>query len=279
MKKLVITTVVLGSLLLIVGGSLMGYGLVKGHANAEKVTTPFTISTDVKDINIDLKITDLEFKVSEGDEKKVVCEQTEKIVHEVNIDPEKKTLSITQNDKRAWYEKWFDWSLSFLKATVYLPAGEYGDLKIESSTGNVIIDEGFTFNSVDIKLSTGNVNVKATSLNDFNVESSTGRVKLENCFAKNINIENSTGGATLTNVVASENLKISCSTGDVDLSKVDGQTIDIHTSTGDIEGTLKSSKKFETHTSTGSVHVPDSDPSAGLCKLDTSTGDIHITIA
>ena len=278
MKKLVITTIVLGSLLLIGGAALVGYGYAKGYANVEKITTPYEISTEINNINIDLNVTDLEFKVSEGDEKKVICEHTEKIVHEVNVDTENKTLSIKQNDKRAWYEKWFDFTVSYLKATVYLPAGNYGDLKIESSTGNIRMDEGFTFNSVDIKISTGNINAKISSVNDFKVDASTGKVELENSTAKNYDIKTSTGLVKLTNVVAIEHMKVHCSTGGIKLSSVDAKTLDLKSSTGDIEGSIKTAKKFEAEASTGSVKVPPSDPSAGLCKIKTSTGDINITI-
>lgn len=43
------------------------------------------------------------------------------------------------------------------KITVYLPKGEYAVLSINGSTGNIEIAEDFSFESVDIAISTGDV--------------------------------------------------------------------------------------------------------------------------
>ena len=105
----------------------------------------------------------------------------------------------------------------------------------------------------------------------------TGSLLLKNVYVeREIGIERGTGDVTLTSVIAGE-FDIETSTGDVELNLSDAESIEIETDTGRVDAVLLSEKFFQCESSTGSVKIPDT-RSGGICKVTTTTGNIHITI-
>ena len=197
-----------------------------------------------------------------------------------------------------------------------MPAGEYGDLGIDSDTGDVQISAEFKFASMDIRESTGKVTNCAsvtgtmqikTSTGDITVEKvsagamelavstgriivrdvscqgdvtvnvSTGKAGLTNVECRNLISDGGTGDLSLDNVIAAEAFSIERSTGDVDFEGCDAAEITVTTDTGDIRGSLLSDKVFIAETDTGRVDVPHT-TTGGKCELTTDTGNIKISI-
>ena len=67
------------------------------------------------------------------------------------------------------------------------------------------------------------------------------------------------------------------STGDVKFTLCDAGELFVKTTTGNVIGSLCSEKIFMAKASTGKVEVPKS-VTGGICEIETSTGDIRITI-
>ena len=314
MKKGLVALLVIGIMLLIVGGIMFGVSFSKAKIHTTQIDRTENVDAEFTNININTTITDVEFKVSEDSKVKVVLKEAEKLAHEVKV--ENDTLNVIQKDTREWYEKIFSFNLGFMKAVIYLPAKAYGDLKIDSSTGDIRIPHDFSFNSIDIDLSTGdtyissnvsntlkidastgdtnlsnmsakNIDIKASTghvfLNDVTVSEtikldlSTGRTQFENVTAKNYIHDSSTGRVILKNVIVEEEMDIDTSTGDIKFEDCDAQRITIEVGTGDVTGTLLSPKIFQVRTDTGKVNVPTS-TTGGLCKIDTDTGNVSIKI-
>ena len=277
-------------------------------------TNTYEITDSFKNISIETDTADIDFVVSDNDKISVVCKEQENYKHNVCVLDG--TLQIKLEDKRQWYEHI---GINFLntKITVYLPQGEYGDLNVKNSTGDIKIAKDFSFKSIDINGSTGHVTNLASVQNGIKIKRSTGNIKIENITAysldltvstgrinvKNIKCENdikikvSTGKATLTNaecknlvtdgntgdftlenVKCSEKLTAQRSTGDVTLNLCDAKEIAVKTDTGDVTGTLLSDKIFIVSTDTGKVDVPKS-TTGGKCEITTDTGDIKIKIS
>lgn len=313
MKPIILLPIILGSALLIAGGVILGVGIASS-ASIPPVTKTYDLTDDFNKININTTISEIEFKTSEDANKKVVCQETEKDIHDVKVDDGE--LKIKYNNTRKWYERIFNFSFHKIKVTVYLPAGEYGDLAIDSDTGNIIIPEDYTFATLSTKVDTGNVKydckvkedaivtsstgditftnltaknltAKASTgkikLNSVNVnemvtiKTSTGNISLTDTTSKNMDIQASTGSVTLTRTIIQEHLKIKTSTGDVKFDRSDADTIEVKTSTGDVRGTLLTDKVFYAETDTGHINVPKS-TTGGLCEIKTSTGDINVQI-
>ena len=314
MKKLALILVpcIIGSLVLTAGGVILGIGIGaavrNGDGHLEEKT--FVLEDNFENFAIDLDTSKLEFKV--GEEKKVVVKEAKNINHEVSVGDN--SLKIKETDNRKWYEHMFTFNLK-QSITVYLTATDFDEINIKTDTGEIVIPENFSFNKMDIKLSTGDLYSKASvsgattiesstgDLNlmgmhtnslkmkastghmvlkdvevaeSINLEASTGDMYLENVHAKNIETKTSTGKVKYVNSVFTENLKSVASTGDITFTDSDAATIDVDTDTGDVKGTLLTGKTFQVSTHTGKINVPAT--SGGLCKISTDTGDIIIQV-
>ena len=311
---IVAASLVLGGAL-IFGGAMMALNWsFLGFSTVKYETNSYDIEANFKDISIVTNTADIVFVPTEGVERMVVCSEHVKEKHFVKVID--RTLIIELEDTRKWYDYigigWGGGS----KITVYMPAGEYGSLFVKSSTGKLELPEEFTFESIDVSKSTGNVtsrasasglikiktstghitlenvsagaldlrastgNITATGIDckgEMEVEVSTGKVELSDVICRTLDSEGDTGDILLRNVVAGGVLSIERSTGDVTFDGSDAAEMFIETDTGDVKGTLLSEKVFIVRTDTGKVDVPKS-VVGGRCEIETDTGNIIITV-
>ena len=268
MKKLLLIPIIVGGAVLITGSIIFGLAFAN-QSKTELADQTFDINETITNFDFNLSTADLLFK--ESDSAKVVCRDSEKEYHEVTI--KDGTLKINYVDTREWYEKIFNWSTEQRKVTVYVPAGEYGDLNIKSSTGNITVPHDFSFTNFKADVDTGNYAIKSNVTNTIDLESSTGAVFLDDLSAKEIKIKCSTGRVGLTKVNVLEKITISSSTGKQKVTDTKCQNIEIKASTGDIVFTNTIVEKhIQVKTSTGMVTFYDSD--AESLNIKTDTGDV-----
>ena len=277
-------------------------------------TNEYQISEEFSGIAVGTDVADVAFAVSEDGKCAVKCEEESKRKHTVTV--KENTLVIKMEDNLKWFER-IGIHFAAPKITVYLPKGEYNEILIREATGDVQIPKDFTFKTVDISLSTGNVDFFASVSETMKIKGSTGHVRIENVLVgaldlsvttgsitasnvvcqgdaaiqvstgktnltqiscKNLTSDGSTGDIALTDVIVTEKLSVKRSTGDVRFESSDAGEIFMKTSTGAVTGNLLSEKIFVTKTNTGKVNVPGT-VSGGKCEITTSTGNIKITIS
>lgn len=282
-------------------------------STTKHLTNIYEITDAFENISIDTKTADVAFYLSADGTCKVVCEEDQKLLHTVTVSGN--TLSVNLVDNRAWYD-YIGISTGKTKVSIYLPNSEYGLLDVKNSTGDVEIAKDFSFESIsvslstgdvrcfadvsghfmikantgdvtlekvdvgslDIKVSTGAVNIaEVISSADVKIEVSTGKTNISGLKCKNFLSDGGTGRITLKNVVASGKFDIERSTGEVIFEGCDAAEIYVDTDTGDVRGTLLSDKIFTVETDTGKVDVPRS-ISGGICEIETDTGDVKISI-
>ena len=314
MKGLVASLIVVGSLLLVGGGTVFAIGVARANKDANVVTKEYPIE-GYSNVNIDLQTADLEFKVSTDGTRKVVCVEREKRYHTVNV--ENDTLVIKGFDSRKWYENVFSFDWKPMSVTVYAPSEAYNEGVIKTDTGNIVIPSDYTFDKLNVEASTGNINVKSNVTTTTNVKASTGNVSLEmktknltvntstgdvdlnkvdveekaiintstghihltETKAQNMELKASTGNVKLINTIVEENMNIKTSTGDVRFDDSDANVlIEVKTSTGDVEGTLLTGKNFQLSTHTGYIKPVESVTGLGTCKVTTDTGNIKLSV-
>lgn len=318
MKKRTKKWLITGACLIFVGLIFLTGAIFMGNFDFEKIsmidfyTNEYEISEAYNNISIETKMADIEFITSQNAQTKIVCYEKHKLVHSVSV--EDGTLVIENFDTRKWYE-YINFNFERPKLTVYIPSGSYGNLNIKGTTGNVILPKEFTFENIDVSVSTGKIKSFAGAAGDVKLKASTGDIfawgiTAGSCEAKvstgNINISNietecdvkayvstgktiitytkcqniestgSTGSISLQNVSVAQKLFIERTTGNVELDNSDAKDIYIKTDTGDVKGTLLSEKVFITKTDTGKVSVPYSVTTGGKCEIITDTGDIEI---
>ncbi len=315
MKSAVKIWIIIASVLVIVGVAVFSVALsINGGFEMKKyLTKTYDKLDNFNEIYINTTTADINFLKSTDGKAKVVCYEDEKEPHIVEVKGGK--LSIEVQNNRKWYD-YISFGFRSPNITVYLPNEDYGALSVKSSTGNVSINKDFTFSTVevtgstgdvncyasaseikihlstgdievegvtaknlDLKVSTGEIEVENVSVeNDINIKFSTDDTSLQNVTSKNLTINGGTGDIDLNNVVLSGKMNITASTGDVYFYKSDASEIKVDVSTGDVKGSLLSSKIFMVDTGTGKKLVPKT-TEGGVCEITTSTGDIIITIA
>ena len=278
-------------------------------------TNTYEISEIFTNISIATDTADIVFLPSHDGKCRVECCEEEKAKHSVTV--QDGTLTIQLIDERTVedYIPYIGINIGSPKITVYLPEGQYASLSLSGSTGDIEVPEAMQFEDVDISFSTGDVSFFASAASvkiktgtgsilmehasagaldlsvstghitvsdvicegNVQVSVSTGKVSFTNLRCQNLLSQGNTGDILMENVIASDSFSIERTTGDVALVRCDASEIFIKTTTGDVHGSLLSEKMFIAQTDTGDVTVPRIS-SGGMCQIDTTTGDIYITL-
>ena len=287
------------------------FGMLGGEKGETKT---FEITESFRNISISADIEQIALRPSEDGKCTVVCTEKEKETHTVSV--QDGTLAIQRVDLRKWYEHISLFSFGAETITVYLPQREYAALSIEDSTGDISIPADFAFDSIELRLDTGDADCRAsvsgllriqTDTGDIDLEGlrageldlavstghigvrsvgctgnigvrvSTGKANLSDVTCRSLSSTGDTGDITLENVLASETISVNRTTGDVRFVHADAQELTIETDTGKVTGSLRSAKVFIARSDTGRIDVPET-TSGGTCRITTDTGDIHIEI-
>lgn len=304
---LAIGCIMFGSVMLVLKWDFRQLSTTKFETNTHDIALPYTNVSIVGDT------ADIVFLPSDDGAVKVVCYEQKNLRHNVSV--QDNCLIIHLSDTRKWYEHiGIVWGTPAI--TVYMPKGAYGNLVIKTDTGDVEIPKDFTFESMNIQGSTGDVTNYASTANDIKVRVSTGNIRMETVTVQsldlavstgkvtatditcagdmavsvstgkvaltNIRCENllssgNTGNISLNNVIAKNKFSIVRTTGDVTFDQCDAAEIFVTTDTGHVKGSLLTDKVFITQTDTGRVTVPET-VNGGRCKITTDTGDIHIRV-
>ena len=254
----------------------------------------FEISESFNEIYVDISDADLTFVSTDEESVRVVCEnEKKKLSHSAEVKDGR--LEISLNDERKWYD-YLTFSFKTPRIFVYLPEVEYASLLIKSDTGDIVIPENFKFDTVDVSLSTGDVDFRA-SANDFiKISASTGDVELSGVSAKSIDVSLSTGDVELENCEA-EGISIKTTTGDIEAAglRIDG-AFSTKVSTGDTELSDVICKSYTSEGSTGEItlnrfvceglmsierdtgNVTLRDSDAGEILIETDTGDVSLEL-
>ncbi len=316
-QKITLLPLILGIILVISGLFVAGFAFgnaswditnlstTKYETNVVETSEPFT------SLHVDVVTSNVEILPSENDLCKVVLYEDEDNNHIVLI--KDGALCIEPQDKN---KPQIGINFDNPKITVYLPVDSYSELYIKSYTGDVTVDDDFSFGRIDIILSTGKANLFASATEYIKVTSNTGSINLKSVSADEIILNTNTGRITasdldsrgkleinvdtgkvlvehsncqsfvslgdtgdisLVDLIVNGRLSVERSTGDVWLDRCDGEDIYIHTDSGDVEGSLLSDKVFIVNTDTGRINVPHA-TSGGRCEITTDTGDIKVTI-
>lgn len=305
---------------LVVAGLLVGtVGILMLNFDFSKLSTQsyeeksFQTELPFSSVSIDQRTANISFTLSEDELCHIYYTESENMPLCIGV--ENDTLTITQEDHRKWYHHigifWQDPNIS-----IALPKAEYQALRIKASTADVELPNAFTFESAEIKLSTGDIAFHANVQNTLSIQTDTGDVHISDSLSKQLTVETSTGDVTLSSMQIEGELRcttdtgkvkftqINCNdlicktdtgdmtlqsviiankgffeadTGDIEFRACDAAELEIKTSTGDVLGTLLSPKIFMTKSSTGDIRVPQS-LTGGKCQITTSTGDIEISI-
>ena len=277
MKKIILIPIIIGSALVVTGGVLLGIGLANSMSSTKSNTREEVLTEDFTNFDFDLDVSDLTFVKTNDGTKKIVFQEQKKQFHEYTI--QDGTLKVTFKDTRMWHEKWF--SFGRIKATLYLPETNYGNLKIDTDTGDTNIPEDFTFDSFHLEGHTGDLTMSANVTNSYYAKLTTGDMRLSSITTKEMELKDDTGKMIVTDVDIQEDLTMNISTGDITLKNVHAKNINKNKEGKGSTGKVKlintvASEKIVIKNGTGDILLTDSD--AHDLNLECSTGDIKGTL-
>ena len=286
----------------------------KNISTVKLVTNTWDIREDFHSISIDSDTETIRFVPSDHGTCRIEFLEEEKVKHTAEV--KNGVLNITSTDTRNWTDRSAVFSTESPAITLYLPAGGYQALTISETTGDVELPKDFSFESIDIHASTGDVDCYASASGHLQIRLNTGDIQLGQVSAKDVTLKVSTGHVdvsdlqcsghldltvstgrselrdiscgsfstdgdtgdiTMKNLIAEEKISIERSTGRVKFEGCDAGELFITTDTGDVSGSLLSDKVFITKSDTGHVDVPKT-ITGGRCEITTDTGDIRITV-
>lgn len=298
MKKryiaLSVLLIIIGLTLCIVPICLSGFRFLDMF-EGNSVQKTYEIVGDIASINIKDLDSDVMIRKSSDGVSKIVYYDNNR--YTTNISVENGALTISSDYDGKWYN-YIGVMGSDKDAVIYLAKDVYDSLYVDSDTCDIKNTEGVSFNSINISLDTGDVELALIDGKEINVSTDTGDISIKssaieggvtleadtgdidlfrlNCNALKIDVD--TGDVELHDVKGTQGIKVETSTGDVDIEDCRGYEIDIKTTTGDIEGYFMDVNwTFVTKTSSGRVIVP-KNTEGYICKLTTRSGDIEIRI-
>lgn len=140
-----------------------------------------------------------------------------------------------------------------LKLDIYVPSDYKESLKIDSSSGDVTIDN-FTLNNLNCKLSSGNLKFNALTVNNFDYICSSGNLNAGSLNSKYSNLKSTSGNIDIGNFKG--DLKSNSSSGNVKIAYSEfNNAVDIHVSSGRVDLKLPETAEFNLNAkaSSGSV--------------------------
>ena len=193
---------IIGASLIIIGGiifcgamSIFNFDFTKLSTDKYQ-TNSYDITENFKDIAVLTDTADVTFIMSDDDKITVTCYEQENMKHLVCVRSD--TLLISLEDNRKWYN-YIGINFNSPKITVSIPKGEYGELSVDLSTGDVNVPKEFTFKNIDIKGSTGSIKMQSSATQNIKLKTRTGHIFAENITADTVNVSVSTGKVNLKN--------------------------------------------------------------------------------
>ena len=242
-------------------------------SNKNYVNNTHDISENFGNIFIDTQAADVIVLPSADGKCRVECYEKKNTQHAVSVSDD--TLNISWKDGRKWYQRLFNSGKATI--TIYLPLQTYNSIVVENTTGDIRV-ENISTGSLAINCTTGDVYIIGVK-SDGNVSSdiTTGNTKMSDVSCRDLTINGTTGDVTLSKTVALGRLSIDVSTGDVIFDSCDAAEIYVESTTGDVKGSFLTDKIIFAKTTTGKISVPKSTV-GGRCEIETTTGDIDISI-
>lgn len=294
-----LSTIILSALAVVAVGGLtvLRTNLVADAAwrsTATLVTKNYPVSAGFTDISITEYYADVELRASRDGTVSVTTRDAEDVTHTVTV--KNGTLSISRPEPTVG-ERWFHDDDDDPKVVVYLPAGDYGALTVNTTSGDVESASQLNFSAASLTTVSGDIDLMGSVTGAVNCTSTSGDIELRSpalgavktnttsgdteitgALIQSLKAETVSGDVDLERTTASGAIEINTTSGDVDMESVDAASLNILTTSGEVEGSLLSGKNFSASSTSGRVNVPTSTPNAGACTVSTTSGSIRLTV-
>lgn len=277
--------------------TLLGTGLAASadwRGSTSLVTKNYPVSGSFSSISVTEYYADVQLRASRDGSVSVTTRDTQDVTHTVQV--VNGTLTISRPEPNLGQRIFHD-DDDDPTVIVYLPAGDYGSLTVNTTAGDIesagqlnFASANLTSTAGDIDITgsvtqslvctttTGDVEVNSPAAGAVQISTNTGDAELTGVSAQSLSVHTNTGDADLERTVAAGAIEISTTTGDIELERSDAASLTLSTTSGDVEGSLLTGKTFSASSTSGRVSVPASTPGAGACNVSTTSGSIRLTV-
>lgn len=251
-------------------------------------------------VRVRVRSSDVRVFRSEDGEARVDCVDDESCRHRVFTEDGVLNIELEQEGRRL-FERFFSFgSNRNFKVNIYLPQDEYDFLDIETMSGDVEVQRGFSFENAWVKSLSGDVDFFAAVHGELSLSSTSGDVHAEGGDEEKQSMsvtsvsgdltvrgyrcegglfKSVSGDVRLARIFCAGELTVSSTSGDVRFESCDGADIRLGSVSGDIKGSLASGKHFSAKTTSGSIRLPKDNPAPnGECEAKTVSGSINLSI-
>ena len=253
------------------------------------------IAEDFENIEIEIGDQNLEIKKSDNNKTYLVCGENDNVRFNVSVSG--KTLMIEEKTDKRIMNLDDLFSINDFTSELYLTEDEYQNLKVHIGSGDIKMEDAFTFRDVHVAMGSGDGYIFKVKAEEINAKLGSGQFWLAESRCKSANItvgsgdisvenlecsrdffaKSSSGKLFLTDVIASASMEASTGSGDIFLKRCDSLGMNFKTGSGDITGSVKTAKSFDAKAGSGNVNVP-GDGNGGNCVIRTGSGDIDIVV-
>ena len=277
--------------------TLLGTGLAASadwRGSTSLVTKNYPVSGSFSSVSVTEYYADVQLRASRDGSVSVTTRDTQDVTHTVQV--VNGTLTISRPEPNLGQRIFHD-DDDDPTVIVYLPAGDYGSLTVNTTAGDIesagqlnFASANLTSTAGDIDITgsvtqslvctttTGDVEVNSPAAGAVQISTNTGDAELTGVSAQSLSIHTNTGDADLERTVAAGAIEISTTSGDIELERSDAASLTLSTTSGDVEGSLLTGKTFSASSTSGRVSVPASTPGAGACNVSTTSGSIRLTV-
>ena len=277
--------------------TLLGTGLAASadwRGSTSLVTKNYPVSGSFSSVSVTEYYADVQLWASRDGSVSVTTRDTQDVTHTVQV--VNGTLTISRPEPNLGQRIFHD-DDDDPTVIVYLPAGDYGSLTVNTTAGDIesagqlnFASANLTSTAGDIDITgsvtqslvctttTGDVEVNSPAAGAVQISTNTGDAELTGVSAQSLSIQTNTGDADLERTVAAGAIEISTTTGDIELERSDAASLTLSTTSGDVEGSLLTGKTFSASSISGRVSVPASTAGAGACNISTTSGSIRLTV-
>lgn len=228
---------------------------------------------NIKEIQIDSGSVDVILEPSNSDDVQVDLLGKETIrkkgQYKLKVDNDGDRINIKVKEKIRLGATFY----SSIKLYVKIPEKMYQSLDVKSSSGELNVKE-FSAENATFKAASGDVNVKNGKVNNkLVIESTSGTIKAANNQAEDLFLKATSGDITNDDVKVANQLSVQVSSGEINVNNNEAKKVKLKSTSGDINVDQLLAKESEINATSGSIVVDDI---SGTIIGNVTSGDIEI---
>lgn len=219
---------------------------------------------------------DVRILPAEGDVCTVTTHDGEKITHAVTV--KDGFLTVKREDHRKWYERIGFFVGETREITVRLPKEGYYRFAIETTSGNITVEDGFSLKKAELRSTSGDVAFLSEVTESYYAYTVSGvqRTGEHPVGGKHFTAKSTSGDIFIPKLGGGDAI-LKTTSGDISVSASDAATLDVQTTSGDVSVSSCAGETLRIETTSGEIALSRVDLSR-KAMIVTVSGDVSMEL-